>query len=370
MRVLVTGTEGFIAKNLLVRLNELDKLDVVKFSRATPEEKLPALVQNIDFVIHLAGVNRPQSPTEFVSGNTSLTERLCEALANTGRIIPVIFSSSTQAISDNPYGKSKGDAEQALWTYAKKTGAPAYIYRLPNVFGKWCKPNYNSAVATFCHNIARGLPITINDPSITLTLVYIDDLVDEFIQVLTEKPPTTNGETRLIPTEYTATVGKLASTIEAFHDSRSTLTTEKVGAGFLRALYSTYVSYLPHDLFSYIVPKYGDERGVFVEMLKTQDSGQFSFFTAHPGITRGSHYHHTKTEKFLVIKGKARFGFRQIITNETHEIITNGEQPQIVETVPGWSHDITNVGDSEMIVILWANEIFDRNHPDTYTHPV
>lgn len=370
MKVLVTGTEGFIAKNLLVRLGELNGFEVVKFSRQTPEKELPILVQNVEAVIHLAGINRPQSPTEFFTGNTSLTEKLCEALVNTRRSIPVIFSSSTQAIQDNLYGKSKGDAEQALWTYAEQAGASTYIYRLPNVFGKWCKPNYNSAVATFCHNIARGLPISINDSSIALTLVYIDDLVDEFVRVLTEKPPVANGETCIVPTEYVATVGELASAIETFRDSRNTLTTERVGTGFLRALYSTYVSYLPPDLFSYTVPKYDDERGVFVEMLKTQDSGQFSFFTAHPGITRGGHYHHTKTEKFLVIKGKARFGFRQIHTDETHELFTSGEQPQIVETVPGWSHDITNVGDDEMIVMLWANEIFDRAHPDTYTHLV
>lgn len=370
MKVLVTGAEGFIAKNLLVRLGELNGFEAVKFSRQTHEEELSTLVQDVEAVIHLAGINRPQSPTEFVTGNTSLTEKLCESLANTRRNIPVIFSSSTQAIRDNPYGKSKGDAEQALWTYAEQTGASTYIYRLPNVFGKWCKPNYNSAVATFCHNIARGLPISINDPNVALTLVYIDDLVDEFVRVLTEKPQVANGETCIVPTKYIATVGELASVIETFHDSRNTLTTEQVGTGLLRALYSTYVSYLPPDLFSYPVPKYGDERGAFVEMLKTKDSGQFSFFTAHPAITRGGHYHHTKTEKFLVIKGKARFGFRHILTNETKELFTSGKEPQIVETVPGWSHDITNVGEEEMIVMLWANETFDREHPDTYTHLV
>jgi UDP-2-acetamido-2,6-beta-L-arabino-hexul-4-ose reductase len=214
------------------------------------------------------------------------------------------------------------------------------------------------------------LPIKINDPGVSLALVYIDDVVDEFVRVLKEEPVVARGRTCTVPTEYESTVGELASTLEAFRNSRDTLLTEQVGAGFLRALYSTYVSYLPMELFSYSVPKHGDERGVFVEMLKTKDSGQFSFFTAHPGITRGGHYHHTKTEKFLVIKGSARFGFRHILTDEIHELYTSGEQPRIVETVPGWSHDITNVGEDEMVVMLWANEIFDRSRPDTYTHPV
>lgn len=370
MKVLVTGAEGFIAKNLLVRLGELSSFEVVEFSRKTPEKELPALIKGVEAVVHLAGINRPPSSVEFAYGNAGLTERLCEVLITTERSIPVIFSSSTQALKDNPYGKSKSDAEQALWAYADQTRASAYIYRLPNVFGKWCKPNYNSAVATFCYNIARGLPISVNDSNAALTLVYIDDVVNEFVRVLMEKPSVAVKEVCNVPTEYVTTVGELVGTVETFHESRRTLTTEQVGTGFLRALYSTYLSYLSPDLFSYSIPKYGDERGVFVEMLKTKDSGQFSFFTAHPGITRGGHYHHTKTEKFLVIKGQARFGFRQILTNETYELFTTGEQPQVVETVPGWSHDITNVGDDEMVVMLWANEVFDREYPDTYTHSV
>ena len=351
-------------------MSELSEFEVVQFCRQTPEEELFALVQEVDAVIHLAGVNRPSSDSDFSLGNTGLTERVCEAMEVTGRSIPVIFSSSTQAVKSNPYGKSKSDAEEALWSYGERVGALAYIYRLPNVFGKWCKPNYNSAVATFCYNIARGLEVTVNDSAATLTLVYIDDVVGEFVRVLTESPPVANRDICSIPTEYVTTVGELVSTIETFHESRATLLTEQVGTGFLRALYSTYVSYLSPELFSYDVPKHGDERGVFVEMLKTKDSGQFSFFTAHPGITRGGHYHHTKTEKFLVIKGQARFGFRQVLTDETHELFTTGEIPEIVETVPGWSHDITNVGDDEMVVMLWANEVFDREHPDTYTHSV
>jgi UDP-2-acetamido-2,6-beta-L-arabino-hexul-4-ose reductase len=370
MKVLITGSNGFIAKNLLVRLGELQDFELVTFARESDEQNLTHLVLDVDAVVHLAGVNRPPSPDEFISGNLGLTQSLCKALRVSGKKVPIIFSSSTQAALENPYGKSKLDAEKALRDYAAEVGASVYIYRLPNVFGKWCKPNYNSAVATFCHNIANDLPIKINDGSAELTLVYVDDVVDEFIRVLKNKPAINDTGFCSVPIEYKTTVGELARQVEAFRDSRSSLISERVGTGFVRALYSTYMSYLSPDAFAYEVPKFGDPRGVFVEMLKTQDSGQFSFFTAHPGITRGGHYHHTKTEKFLVIKGKARFGFRHVLTDETYELFTSGEQPTIVETIPGWSHDITNVGDDEMVVMLWANEIFDRDRPDTIASKV
>jgi UDP-2-acetamido-2,6-beta-L-arabino-hexul-4-ose reductase len=364
-KVLITGSNGFIAKNLLVRLGELEGFETVTFLRQTPEHQLSNIIEDVDAVMHLGGVNRPPSPEEFVSGNTGLTKSLCQALVECGRQVPVIFTSSTQAVQDNAYGKSKLDAEIALRNYAAQTGSSVYIYRLPNVFGKWCKPNYNSAVATFCHNISKGLPIQINDSHAPLSLVYVDDVVDEFINVLINKPHIEATEFCSVPIQYQTTVGELAHQLEAFRDSRHSLISEKVGVGLLRALYSTYISYLSPDAFAYEVPKFGDPRGVFVEMLKTKDSGQFSFFTAHPGITRGGHYHHSKTEKFLVIKGQARFGFRHILTNETFELFTSDEQPKIVETIPGWSHDITNVGEEEMVVMLWANEIFDRDRPDT-----
>jgi UDP-2-acetamido-2,6-beta-L-arabino-hexul-4-ose reductase len=238
------------------------------------------------------------------------------------------------------------------------------------VFGKWCKPNYNSAVATFCHNIARALPIQINDSNAPLSLVYVDDVVDDFIRVLNNNPAIDATEFCTVPFQYQTTVGDLAAQLQAFRDSRASLISEQVGTGLVRALYSTYMSYLSPDNFAYEVSKFGDPRGVFVEMLKTKDSGQFSYFTAHPGITRGGHYHHTKTEKFLVIKGQARFGFRHVLTDETYELLTSGDEPKIVETIPGWSHDITNVGAEEMVVMLWANEIFDRDRPDTITSKV
>jgi UDP-2-acetamido-2,6-beta-L-arabino-hexul-4-ose reductase len=281
--------------------------------------------------------------------------------------VPVIYTSSTQAECDNPYGRSKRAAEDALFALQRAHGIPVHVLRLPNVFGKWCRPNYNSAVATFCFNIARDLPITINDPTASVTLVYVDDVIERFLQIMDGADASRDAHvfTDVAP-QYTTTVGELAEKIRSFKDSRSELTTERVGCGFLRALYSTYVSHLPPESFSYAVPQHGDERGVFVEMLKTPDCGQFSFFTAHPGITRGGHYHHTKTEKFLVIKGKARFKFRHMQSGETHELVTSDEKAEIVETVPGWTHDITNIGSVEMLVMLWANEVFDRSRPDTY----
>jgi len=280
----------------------------------------------------------------------------------------LVLASSTQVKRDNPYGRSKLAAEAAVQTLADETGNPCVIFRLPGVFGKWCKPNYNSVVATFCHNISRDLPIQISDPMASLRLVYVDDVVTALLAAL-EAPEPGCVQAQVEPV-FTTTLGKLANQIRAFGDCRSTLMTERVGTGFVRALYATYVSYLPNEKFSYQLTQHADPRGVFVEMLKTPDSGQFSYFTAHPGITRGGHYHHTKTEKFLVIKGEALFRFRHLLTNELVELRTSGGTPQVVDTIPGWTHDITNVGDDEMVVMLWANENFDRERPDTVASKV
>lgn len=366
MKVLITGANGFIGQNLSLFLAAHD-IETVGFTREHSVEQLPALLGGVDFVIHLAGVNRPQDPAEFQTGNADFTESLCSALLKTNRAIPIIYSSSIQAELDNPYGLSKRQAEEVVLEYAQKAQAKAYVYRLPNVFGKWARPNYNSVVATFCHRISQGLPIEIHNPDAPLELVYIDDVMASFLETLKKNPAT--GYISFEPV-YRTTVGELAKQIESFKESRETLVTENVGTGFVRALYATYVSYLKPEQFSYTIPQYGDERGVFSEVLKTKEAGQFSFFTAHPSVTRGSHYHHTKSEKFLVLKGKARFGFRHMITGEYYELFTDAAQPEIVETVPGWTHDITNVGDDEMIVMLWANEIFDREKPDTYAEPV
>lgn len=363
MKVLVTGAEGFIGSNLRVALGEREGFVLLPVTRASSDAELEALVGQADAVIHLAGVNRPRDPAEFAAGNVDFTARLCGLLAASGRAIPVAFASSIQAERDNPYGSSKRSAEEHLAAYGAETGAAVALYRFANVFGKWSRPDYNSAVATFCHNIARGLPIRIDDPSAPVRLVYIDDVVAELLRFLADP-----GQGTRLPEAgpvYTTTVGELARQIEAFRDVRSTLVTERVGTGLARALYATYVSFLPLESFSYAVPKHGDARGIFVEMLKTPDSGQFSFFTAHPGITRGGHYHHSKTEKFLVIKGRARYRFRHLLTDEAFEVESHGDEPLVVETIPGWAHDITNIGDDELVVMLWANEIFDRQHPDT-----
>lgn len=369
-KVLITGANGFVGKNLQLHLAERKDVQVLCFTRENDVAQLPSLLQEVDFVFHLAGVNRPQDPQEFGVGNAELTQMLCQAVgavvADTGRKIPVVYTSSTQAARENPYGQSKRLAEEALFGLQRTSGVPVHVFRLPNVFGKWCKPNYNSAVATFCHNIARELPIQVNDPAAALTLVYVDDVVERFIQLLdgSDAMVDADGFASVAP-QYTTTVGELAAQIQTFKDSRSTLMTERVGAGWIRALYATYVSYLPVEAFTYTVPMYSDPRGVFAEMLKTPDCGQFSYFTAHPGVTRGGHYHHTKTEKFLVIKGQARFKFRHMQTGEAYELVTRGDKAEIVETVPGWTHDITNIGSDEMIVMLWANEVFDRARPDT-----
>lgn len=375
MKVLITGANGFVGKNLQLYLAERKDVQVVCFIRSHGVAQLPDLLQGVDFVFHLAGVNRPQDPQEFATGNVDLTQALCQAVCAvaeaSGKKVPIIYTSSTQAVRDSAYGLSKRAAEEALRTAERDHQVPVHIFRLPNVFGKWCKPNYNSAVATFCYNIARDLPIQVNDPTAQVTMVYVDDVIERFVQLMDVADPSvgSDGFATVAP-QYTTTVGELARQIQAFKDSRSTLMTERVGTGLARALYATYVSYLPVESFAYTVPQYGDPRGVFAEMLKTPDCGQFSFFTAHPGITRGGHYHHSKTEKFLVIKGNARFKFRHMQTGQAHELVTNGDKPEIVETVPGWTHDITNIGADEMIVMLWANEVFDRARPDTFACPL
>jgi len=370
--ILVTGADGFIGKNLVVRLNELPSNRVITFIRGDDVARLQDLVSHVDAVIHLAGENRPADEGAFSLVNAGLTSVLCSAIeqeyATNGRHVPLVLSSSTQAEFDTPYGRSKLAAENSVQALARSTGGPCIIFRLPGVFGKWCKPSYNSVVATFCHNIARGMPIQIHDPAANLRLVYVDDVINALIASV--EAPVPGCVRATVGPEYTISLGQLAAQIHAFNDCRSSLMTAHVGTGLTRALYATYVSYLPIEKFSYEIPLHADLRGVFVEMLKTPDSGQFSYFTAHPGITRGGHYHHTKTEKFLVIKGDALFRFRHLLTGEFVELRINGNIPQVVDTIPGWSHDITNVGCDEMVVMLWANENFDRQKPDTVTSKV
>lgn len=360
-RVVVTGADGFIGRNLSLRLAEIGD-EVLPLTRASGRDEWFAEVRRADAVIHLAGANRPADPTEFDTVNAGTAALLVEALEAAGRTIPVLYSSSARAAGDDIYGRSKRAGEDALLAYAARSGAPVYIFRLPNVFGKWARPNYNSAVATFCYNIAREQPITVNDPAAPLDLVYIDDVVAAFVDAVDGR--IAPGFVEVAPVHAT-TVGHVADTIRGFRSDRADNLIDAVGTGLTRALYATYVAALPPDEFSYEIASHRDPRGAFSEMLKTRSAGQFSYFTALPGVTRGGHYHHTKTEKFLIVHGRARFGFRHMLTGETHEIFTGGEVPTIVETVPGWAHDVTNVGDDVMVSLLWANEIFDRARPDT-----
>lgn len=370
MKIGITGAEGFIGRNLVQRLSELDEFEIIKFTRTDGLSKLEQIVNESDWIFHLAGINRPKSEVEFTTGNIELTQQIANLLIQSKKKTPVVLSSSIQAELDNPYGKSKYGAEKALLDYKDQTGSDIYIYRLPNVFGKWSRPNYNSVVSTFCNNILNDLPISINNPDANINLVYIDDVINAFIGLVKGTSKSNSTSYYDIEPVYNITVGKLAEQLQAFKNSRENLVVEHVGTGLTRALYSTYISYMKPEQFSYIVPEYADERGKFAEILKTKQSGQFSFFTAKPGVIRGGHYHHSKNEKFIVLSGKALFGFRHVQTNEYFEKETSGEITEVVETIPGWSHDIKNIGDTELVVMLWANEIFDRDAPDTITAKV
>ncbi|MCH9739725.1 MAG: NAD-dependent epimerase/dehydratase family protein [Epsilonproteobacteria bacterium] len=363
MKILVTGSNGFIGKNLIESLSRIENVEVFTFDKTSSVEKLEKDVVGIDFIFHLAGINRPQDPKEFYEGNYGFTEKLIQIVKKSGKNIPILMTSSTQVERDNDYGKSKLAGEDILKSYADETGAAIFIYRLPNVFGKWSKPNYNTVIATWCYNISRDIPLQINDPSVVLDLVYIDDVVESFVKHLDN--PVTNLDCKVGVT-YHKSLGEISDLLYAFKESRETLITPRVGGGFERALYGTYLSFLPTDSFSYEIKGYQDERGTFYEVLKTLDSGQFSISTTAPGITRGNHYHNTKNEKFLVIKGEASIKLRQIHGDEVIEYNVSDKKMEVVEMIPGYTHDITNTGDTEMVLLIWANEVFDRDNPDTY----
>ena len=371
MKVLITGSNGFIGKNLKLYLSERKEIEVICFNKKDDVSLLPNILKKVDFIFHLAGVNRSKNIDDFQNINSKFTERLCGIIKDINRKIPIVFTSSIHAEDNNLYGKSKQSAEKALINLKNELGLNIYLFRLLNVFGKWAKPNYNSIVATFCYNITREIPIRIDDENKTLELVYIDDVIKRFVELIDETNKKTEKKDfeKINPT-YHITIGDLAKQLYAFKKINSNLVMENVGTGLTRALYSTFISYLPKKKFSYTLPVNKDYRGSFVEILKTPNYGQFSFFTAKPGITRGSHYHHTKTEKFLVVKGKARFKFFHMDEEIKYELTVNNDKPEIVETIPGWSHSITNIGEEELIVLLWANEIFDPNKPDTYAYKI
>jgi len=367
MKILITGADGFIAKNLIVHLKREEKFKLYTFTKDESYALLEAYVKEVDFIYHLAGVNRPHNVKEFYEGNSNLTKFIVKTLQKNNKNTPIVFSSSSQAVLDNDYGKSKKEAEDILLEYAQEKKARIFIYRLPNVFGKWSKPNYNSVIATWCYNITRDLPIQINDTAVQLQLVYIDDVVSSFVKKLSFD---TNNIYVEVEPLYKKTLGEIKELLYAFKANRKTLLIPEVGSGFKRALYATYLSYLPKDKFAYDLDGHRDSRGTFYEIIKTPNSGQFSLSTTAPGIVRGGHYHHTKNEKFLVVKGKAVIEFRHIITNEKIRYEVSDEKMQIVEMIPGYTHNIKNIGNEEMILFLWANENFDPQNPDTYYEEV
>ncbi len=364
MKILVTGAKGFIGKNVCLRLRELNH-DILPFVNGDTYEDLTNLINEADAIIHLAGVNRSSIEKDFLDTNIDLTKNICKSMKFLKKSIPILFSSSTQFDNNNIYGKSKLMAEKCLLQFSKNYDCDISIFRLPGVFGKFCKPNYNSVVATFCYNIAHELPIFISNEENNLRLIYIDDLINKFIEILNNKRKVGVKFIDVSPV-YNIKLGELAKKIQSFAHLEKQILVDQVGSGLTRALYSTYLSYLPKEKFIQDVNVNVDNRGVFAEIFKTKENGQISYFSSKPGVTRGGHYHHSKVERFLVVRGKAKFKFQNIITKEKFEIYTCCSKPQFVYTVPGWSHDITNVDDKEMIVVLWANENFNREQPDTW----
>ncbi len=365
--VAVTGAGGFIGSNLMVRLGELG-FATRPITRETPEGEARGALGASDVIFHLAGENRPGDPADFLRANRDYTAWVADAIAAGGKRPLVICSSSAKAADDSDYGRSKLAGETVMLELAGRGLATTVIYRLPNVFGKWAKPNYNSAIATFCHNLARGLPIRIDDADAPLSLLYVDHLIDQWLDLLGPVPPSTG---MIEPNQvHHTTVGAVAEQIRAFAAGRERGEVAEVGRGLIRALYATFISVLPEEAFSYPLVAHADPRGTFSEILRTPTSGQFSFLTAHPGVTRGGHYHHTKVEKFVVVHGEAQFRFRHILTGATHQIRASADCPVVVETIPGWTHDVTNVGDDVMVSLVWANEVFDRRRPDTVAMPI
>lgn len=366
-QILITGSDGFIGKNLKLRLEAENKFKINTYTKKDKLNSLQNSIEKSEIIIHLAGVNRPTNVLEFKKVNVNLTRYICEIILNAYKLknhkCKLILVSSSQASLKNNYGKSKLQAENLVLALEKEIKNSVLIFRLPGVFGKFCKPNYNSVVSTFCHNVVQGLPLLINEPNKQLNLIYIDSVVDQLIEATKEKKflnPYCD-----ISNIFKITIEELANKIKFFHTNRTKLKVGHVGLGIDRALYATYLTHLPKKNFSYKINENNDERGKFVEILKTQNSGQISFLTAKPGVTRGGHYHNTKSEKFLVIKGKARFRFKNVIDNNFYEIITSSQQMEVVDTIPGWAHDITNVGNEDLLVILWANEVFNHSIPDT-----
>ena len=389
MNILITGAQGFVGRNLASQLKNIrdgkagnyavsgKELSIFEYDLNSSPEELDDYCRKADFVFNLAGVNRPKDPTEFMQGNFGFASTLLSMLRKHGNTCPVMISSSIQAALDNPYGESKRAGEQLLFDYARETGAKVLVYRFPNLFGKWCRPNYNSVVATFCHNIAHDLPITVNDPSIEIHLAYIDDVVDELIAALSGREHR-EGDYCYIPGSHRVTLGKIAELLHEFRRMPETLALpDTTNGGFEKKLYSTYLSYLPTDRFAYNLKMNCDQRGSFTEIIRTADRGQVSVNISKPGITKGEHWHHTKNEKFVVVHGHGLIQLRKVGTDKNgnaYPVVgyeVSGETIRVVEMIPGYTHNIINLSDTEeLVTVMWANESFDPKKPDTYFEPV
>lgn len=366
IKICVTGANGFIGKNLITRLQVLENVEVVRIVKDTPLNFYNSLLEDIDIIYHLAGVNRPLDEDEFIEGNFNTTRHILSALDLNQKPIKFIMTSSMQADKDNSYGRSKLIAEKYLLNFTSSSLISAIIYRFPGVFGKWCKPNYNSVVATFCHNVAHNIPLEISDPDHLLKLIYIDDVIEELISWINIKIDIKKSHYAKIPVEFNITLGKLAETIQDFPVYRQNLCVPQFNNLLVKNLYSTYLSYLMQDKFSYPLELRSDERGELFEWIKSESFGQIFVSTTKPGVTRGNHYHHTKTEKFLVIKGTAEIKFRKIDSDEVIIYIADGNKPTVLDIPPGYTHSISNISTTELITLFWANEIFDSENPDTY----
>ncbi|ETP67651.1 capsular polysaccharide biosynthesis protein Cap8F [Planococcus glaciei CHR43] len=363
-KILITGASGFVGKNLVVELRNQGYSDLFLFNRSNSMEQLEEFTKHCDFVFHLAGVNRPEKEEEFMEGNLNLTSKLLELLKKNNNSSPILITSSIQAEKDNAYGKSKKAGEELLFNYSRETGTEAFVYRLPNLFGKWSKPNYNTVVATYCYNIARDIEIQVNNPEAELKLAYIDDVLEEFVKAL-KRIPSKTGDYCEIPVVHSVKLGELVNTIKAFKESRKTLNVPNMGDSLTKKLYSTYLSFLPKDNFSYDLKMNIDNRGSFTEFLRTPDRGQVSVNISKPGITKGNHWHHTKNEKFLVVSGEGLIRFRNIDSDKVIEYRVSGETLEVVDIPTGYTHSIVNVGEMDLVTIMWVNESFDPTKPDT-----
>ena len=365
MKILITGSEGFVGRNLIAELKNRGYEDLYLYDRENSFEDLEEWTKDCEFVFHLAGVNRPETEEEFIEGNADLTLQLTNLLQYNNNQAPIMISSSIQAQKDNPYGESKKAGEDFVFEYSKRNDVPVYVYRFSNLYGKWSKPNYNTVIATFCHNIAHGLPIQVNDPTVEISFQYIDDVVNELINCL-EGNPTKSGQFYDVPEKDIRTLGEVAELIESFKESRQNLEVPNMSDSFTKNLYSTYLSFLPEDNFSYKLKMNEDDRGSFTEFLRSPDRGQVSINVSKPGITKGQHWHHSKNEKFLVVKGNGLIRFRKVDEDNIIEYPVSGDELEVVDIPTGYTHSIVNIGKEEMVTVMWVNEPFDPDNPDTY----